>query len=415
MKRILSLSLALLWFSFGTLTAQNPNMGGKACSVQKVKLPTNYTEPDQRTYDMVRKGRFSYNIDTETKRLYGWDQTKENPNLRAVVNLYGYTLGSPKRNSKKVEKKDKDGKVTESYTEYWYTGSASGRGTLYVYGASNPFEYKKKPKKESSKKKEVKKEEPKSENQFLSAEVVEELEEQSEMDEDSGLEDSVLPFVTSVSVDKSKNLSGGKARSSSTAYRNFKNNQYPQLQDFRSFFPQLSYNTAMRSLNNMYGFAPTKNLFKLRVIKNEKHPQSKVWNDATAATITLFKSVKFNKGIDKTRQQFLPIIDYYVTQVDRNREDDKKERKLKKAAFENLLNIYYYLDRHDDVIALSSEYLESKRLGRLAKIQKGKSEKMKAHLAFLKMETAHMESDKLVIDENEEIEVLEDDMTTGGN
>lgn len=407
----------------GTAHAQKANLGSKVCGVQKVRLPMNYTDPGARTYSIITQGRFAYDIDPEGGKLYGWEVDRVSPNVKAVISLYGFQINSPKRKSKKVEKKDKEGNVTESYTEYWYTSSATGKGTLYLYGHSDEFVYqrpskakkKKEPNKPTKRELAAEKEQKELEaNPFLTDDVLDDLAD-SDMDEDAGWENASLPFVKNINVDRTLDVKTSKHRSAPAAYKEYREKQYPKLTNFKINYPTQAFKGAIRTLNGQYGYAPMKNTFRLRTIKNEKHPESKLWNDAVTATTKIFSTIRFNKAIDKTQGQMMPIIDYFTTQVERNSADDKKQRKVKKAALENLMNIYFYLDLHDKNMDVAGQFLETKKLDKISKRMKDRSLQKKAHLEFLQMYAAHYENDLLVLDENEEIEVEADEGEVEGS
>ncbi len=399
-------------FTMSDTQAQNANIGSKACYVQKAGLPINYTDADARYYSLVTKGSYAYGLDNENKRLFGWQVDEVNPVIKAVVSLYGFSVNSPKRQSKKVEKKDKDGKVISSYTEYWYEGRAVGNGTLYIYGHQNEFSYSTKtPKaKKGPTKAELRAEEEQKkleDNPFLTEEVIDDLG-SSEIEEDSGLEGLELPLARRINIDKVKTMSSNKFKSGYAALQDYRTRVYPALSDFRAAYPQGAYNNAINALNRQYGFAPNKSIFRLKTIKNDKHPESKLWNNATDAAIQIFKLVRFNKPVAKQKSSMMAIIDYFVTQVERNSEDDKKQRKVKKAALENLMNIYYFLDMHDEVLAIAGKHLESKKLGKMAERMEAKSKRQSAHLAFLKMNSAHLDDDTMEFDEGDIVELEEE-------
>ena len=52
------------------------------------------------------------------------------------------------------------------------------------------------------------------------------------------------------------------------------------------------------------------------------------------------------------------------------------------------------LDRHDEVIKWANAYERDKKLDRVAKRYRGSSEEIKAHLAFHKLETRHIDNDE---------------------
>ena len=402
------------------LQAQKAKFKSKICTVQKTRLPVNYSEPDQRSYDIITKGSYAGNVEAHGKKLYGWEKDMDSPDIKAVVSIYGYSVSSPKKHSEKKQKKDKDGKVTDSWTEYWYSASATGKATLYVYGYEQPFEYRAKPKKKSKyeQKQEAKAEAAKKDledNPFLTKEVIAEAEE-SDIGADEGLEGANLPLVNTLRVDKSKDIVSRRSRSASDAYKDYTNNQRPKLDALKNEYPDAAYKSAMHNLNLLYGFAPVNQRFYLKTMKSDKHSEFKTWNDACQATVTIFKTFNFNESIDESSQSFNAIVDYFADQVNSIPDNDKKQWKHKKAALQNLLNILFYLDRHDDVIAWSEKFLDNKKLDNLSKNMMAQSEKQKAHLAFHNMATSHFETNDEI--DSDDIEVAElaadDDDEEGG-
>jgi len=407
----LILCLMMTSFAFG----QKAKFKNDICVVQKVRLPINYTEPEERTYQVVTKGSYSGGVEATEKKIHGWTVNDENPNVKAVVNLYNFSTRKAEKQSEKKEKKDKEGKVTK-WTEYHYTNSATGQGTMLVYGINNPFEFKvKKSEKEKSKyqkKQEAKAAEEKKDledNPFLTSEVIEEAEENN-VEADTDMETSDLPFANRVSLDKTERVKTGSYRSSSAAYKEYLNKQKEKLNIFRNNYPEKAYNTAMHNLNVLYGFTPVNSRFYLKRMKSKKHPEVKMWNDACQAAETMFKTFSYNESIDSKQKQFDPIIKYFSSQVDKIKADDKKKRKMRKAALSNLLNILYYLDRHEAAVEIASKHVDEKKVGRMSKRMKTKSQKQFAHLAFHKMTTCHIETTEEIAAEDIESEELEEEV-----
>ncbi|MEO1515497.1 MAG: hypothetical protein AAFV95_10800 [Bacteroidota bacterium] len=377
------------------------------CTVQKTKLPVHYTDPDQRTYDLLLQGHYSYNLDQHDQKIYGWTASQESPSLKGVINLYGFSVGTPSKNSQKKEKKDKDGNVVKRWTEYSYSATATGKGSLYIYGHSNPFQYNKK--KKPSKSEEAKKAKAEAakkdleDNPFLSSEDIATAEE-SDIQEDKGLDNEELELVRRVSVDQSKTLKTSRThKSARSAYDEFTSVQRPQLYNFKDAYQTAAYKSALNVLNNLYGFTPVNSRFYLKRMKTEKHGDYKMWNDACQATMTLFKGVRYNKPIDELQSKFDPIIAYFGKHVSRIPDSDKKARNMKKAAFHNLIYILYNLDRYDELTSWCEKAIGSKVTGRYGRKMLERAKKQEAHLAFHKMTTRH-------IDTNEEVEM--DDIAT---
>ena len=416
-RYILLLSCCLLASPF--VNAQKAKFKNSVATVQKTRLPRHYVDPANRTYNLFKKGTYSTNVETHEKRIFGWTLDQENPNLKGVISIYGFSIGKARRNSQKKEKKDKDGNVTESWTEYTYTASAEGRATLYIYGEDNRFEYERKKRKKSKAElnreaAEAAQKEDLADNPFLSSEDISEAEE-SDIGENAGLDGEALQLVSTIDLDITEEVTTGAHRSATAAYNEYREKRRPQLFDFRAKYPDMAYSNAMRQLNYLYGYTPVNSRIYLRAMKSDKHIEYKKWNDAVQATQTLFKAFRYNESIADKQAKFDPIIDYYARLVDRFADSDRKAKKIKYAAFQNLMNILFYLDRHDELISLCEGQLDSKVLDKQAKRMLEKSEKLRAHLAFHRVETCHFESmEEIAEDEMETEEVVEEEAVVEG-
>lgn len=421
--KVFLLLILCCFFGSDIVLAQKAKFKNLTATCQKTRLPQNFVAPENRTYDLYKKGSYSMNVDVHDKGIYGWTLDRDNPKLEAAVSIYGFQINPAKRSSQKKEKKDKEGKVTDRWTEYTYSGSAEGKGTLYIYGESNRFVYQKKdakPKKKS--KAELKREEEAeakkkalADNPFLSSEDVAEAGDEGESDisEDSGLDGALLPLADRVSLDITESVSTKAYRSSSAAYKDYKDNQKPKLYKFRSNYPTRAYDKAISTLNYQYGYSPIKYRVSLKKMKSEKHGEFKTWNDACMAIETLFKTFRYNKSIADSQSKFDPIIGYFNKQVESIADGDRKGKNLKKAAFSNLINTMYYLDRYEEVITLCNKYKDSKILDKASKRMLKKTDKQLALMAFHKLESCHLEEltdiDEGDIETSEEEEVDEEE------
>lgn len=414
LRLIFSLLAVAFLYGSSPLMAQKARFKNAKASCQKTRLPSNYVEPENRTYDLFVKGQYSDNVEAYNKGIYGWTLDTESPNVEAVLSLYGFEVNPAKRASQKKQTKDKEGNVTASWTEYTYSGSATGYGTLYVYGQNNPFKYEK-PDAEKSKAelaREAQEAEKKKEleaNPFLSADDVADSEDAGESDisEDTGLDNAMLPLVSTVKLNIGKSVKTKPNRSISKAYEDYRNNHRPKLYSLKNSYPNASYNKAISNLNARYGYSPVKYTVWLKNMRSDKHPEFKMWNDATAAAQTLFKSMRYNKSIDATQGKFTPIVGYFTDKVAAIDDKDRKQKNMKKAAFTNATNLLFYLDQHDELIALCEQYADSKYVGKAAKKMMSTAHRQKALLAFHKMATCHVEKAADIEEGDIEIEEVE--------
>ena len=386
-------------FGAAPLSAQKAKFKNYKATCQKTRLPQNYVAPENRTYDVYVKGSYSADVEAYNRVLHGWTVTNENPNLEAVVSLYGFRVAPAKRTSQKKQTKDKEGNVTASWTEYTYTGSAEGKGTLYVYGDTNPFKYEKmdedKSKAELAREAKAAEEKEKlAANPFLSAEDADDSGDEGEDDisEDSGLDNAMLPLNATVKLDVAKSVSSRANRSSSKAYADYRDNYRPKLYELKNTYPRTAYNKAMNNLNARYGYSPVNYTVWLKNMKSDKHPDYQMWNDACSAAKALFKPFKYNKSIADAQGKFEPIVAYFVEKTASISDKDRKGKKLKEAAFNNATNILFYLDQYDEVMALCDEYADSKFLDKEAKKMRRKAHKQKSLMEFHQLSSCHMEN-----------------------
>ena len=409
-KILFTLSLCIL----ATFTAlgQKAKFKNKVCVAQKAVLPTHYVEPEQRTYDFGVKGLYSYDVSDNEGKLYGWTRDEENPHFRGVLSLYGFRLGRAQKKSKKREKKNKEGKVTSSWTDYTYENTAKGLATLYVYGQGNAFDSKKYDEKKDDAKKaaQEKKRKELEDNPFLTGDIIDEAEE-SEVGEDEGLADTELPLLKSFNVDQSKSVKSGTFRKATEARKDY-NKKAEGLYDFKREYQAVAFKDGVSTFNRLLGYKPVNDRFWLKRMKSDKHPEFKKWNDACEATVTIFKTFKFNKSIEDKKKSFEPIVDYFADQLASLSPKDKKVKKHRKAALTNLLAILDRLDRHDDVIMYAEKYMSDKKLDGIAKRHKRTAEMRRDKLAFHKMESRHIDSaadiDEGEIEESELLEAEEE-------
>ncbi len=424
---ILVLLSALLAFGSSDALAQKAKFKTLRAKCQKGRLPTHYVEPDARTYTVFAQGTYAANVEVPSRSLYGWTRVNESPNLEAVVSLYGFRINPAKRQKVKQQKTDKEGNVTDTWWEYYYTGSAEGKGTLYVYGDSEEFVFERKLSKAAQKreeearaKKEAKQEEL-ADNPFLTSDDAADAEDAGESDisEDTGLESTEMPLKIKLPLDISTSVATRRNRSATNAYKEYRDVQLRTLYDFRDNYPTAVYNNAMSTLNKNYGYAPANFVVFLKPMKSDKHPEYETWNNACEAAETLFKMFRYNKSIEEMQVKFDPIITYFNQQVESISEGDRKNKNLRKAAFNNLLQIMFYLDRHEEVMTLCAKHMDAKFLDSIAEKMSENSRRQQALLTFHKLDSRHFADmadieDGEVEDDDEDEDSDEDDDDADG-
>ena len=289
-----------------------------------------------------------------------------------------------------------------------------GKGSLYIYDVENLFEYEKQdvPKTKAEIKREAaeaEKAKAASENAFLTDADASGDESVSEIGEDSGLENETLRLVDVTELDLSKSIKTKPYRSRSAAYEAYKKKR-SELEQFRADFPTQVYRNAMSKLNKAYGYAPVNSRFWMKEMKGDKHPDTKMWNDACVATKTLFGQFRFNQDISGKQAKFDPTVDYFQEKLDGIDDKDRKQKKMKKAAFRNLESLLYYLDRYDDLVTLAQANMDSKVVDKLSKNALKRADRQRALLAFHGLNSCHIVStEEIAADEIETEEELAGD------
>ena len=401
MKKVLLYAFAIALVAMAAIqpaTAQKARFKTERSKVQKGRLPTNYVAPEDRTYAVYAQGLYAGNVEVPARSVHGWTRDESNPNMEAVVSLYGYRITPSKLNKQKKETRDDDGKVTKTWYEYSVSGSATGKATLYVYGDSEQFKYERKKTKaqlrreEEKKAKEEKEAKELADNPFLSEEDAagaDDDEGEEKTGEDTGLDGTELALASQTSQNVSMSVRTGSHRSSTAAYKEYRETQYPKLTNFRDAYPMKAFNQSMNALNASYGFSPTNYTVQLQTMKSDKHPDAKMWNSACQAAQTLFKGFRYNQSIDDAQVKFDPILAYFNEKFEAIPDNDRKNKRMKKAAFRNIVQVMYYLDRHQEIMTFCERQAESKVNGKSAERLAEKSRRQEALLAFHKLDACH--------------------------
>jgi len=381
------------------------------CSAQKCNLPIQKVDPDKRTYSIETKGIYSDELDPQSGRLYGWQKVESNPQAHAVVSLYGFSYGRSNLKSQEKKKKDKDGNVTGTYKEYWYEVTSRGKGTLYIYGPKDPFKYKKKDKGEEEMSKREKEKaaaeaaakEKEASNPFLKDVDLEPAGDDEE-GVDAGAENIELELIKTVSIDQSKSFKTARKRTAKEAGALYTKNIRDQQYEFKENYPNMAFKAGMKQFNNEYGFKPVKYNFVLEKIKSGDIREVDTWNNAVDAAKTIMASLRYNTDLAQTREDMKPIIDFFDGIMGSYSLDDKKKRKIAKAAFENMVYLQGYLDMHEENLAVCNKYIDDKKLDKICKRTIKSTERTLAHLNFLEMDYRHVMSNSDEEEEDEEIE-----------
>ncbi|HRX28481.1 MAG TPA: hypothetical protein P5235_03800 [Saprospiraceae bacterium] len=364
-------------------------------NITKAQFPRNYVDNENRTYTLTIKGGSSYLREYVYEKidLRGWTEVQENGYIDIVANLRNLTQGQGSLKTDSEQKKDKNGKVS---TTYKYTVNADNTGlmTLSIYGPKN--EYKKPEKKKKKKKeKEKKKEEV---NPFL--QDVDMTEEESV---DSVLPTKELAYTTSETF--AYGVSSGEQSSAKSAWNRF--NQIASTEynsQLQTYAKGLS-GAINKNINFYYGIPLSKDWAKFKILDKDKHPEFETYQQACKAMKTMFEKMSYKSDIEKMRNNFHPIIDYFQTIPPKYNTDNKHHKNLRASAWYNLAQIYYYLDMPDEMIAIGNDIIKSDHDKGDGEDFVEKGTELKNEMTFFQTDTRQM---KLKQGESEDVEIDEE-------
>jgi hypothetical protein len=298
-------------------------------------LPEEVVPFEQRTYatTIVTDGPISKQFESAkilNNDLYisGWKKVSEKPTITLVLNLADFFEAGTKVNSRTVEEKDKDGKVTNSYPMYTITTTYRGNANGTLISVLKP--------KETPTPVAVV-EAPKPTNRFLKSTNQE------------------VPKVENTNDQKRFNLSGdvtyttGESKSLATLE---KANEQNRRNDFNVRLRQYVNDCIAKAnyrLNNTYGFSPI--TFKEQLwIMDSKEEEGAIQKEAIEAVKLQFSGMKADQPIDKLTADLQPLIEYFESLKTKYTEDNKGSKKIRYSAYYNLGKIYLYLDQPEKAI-----------------------------------------------------------------
>ncbi len=347
MKQFL-LTLTLIACAFA-MTAQKVDIDKYSFYVEHAQMPMHYVDKADRTYTVNLNGsdQFNHEMILEELAMRGWERVEKDGTVDVRVTLSNFDRGEPTQKKKTDQKKNKEGKVVSSTTNYWYEATMVGNGVVKCYGPENRFVSKKQADKaaEKAKKKGKKEEEAPAENPFLAGVDIEVEDEAPEGE-----------LVNSYSLKKEYKIEGGKSSSSSKARDAFWLKADGAYDDsFENFAGGLS-SRVNSNMNAVYGFGRKKEWLKFRILDSKKHPEYETYQNAVKAMKAILEKKRFNKTHDEIEAALGPIIEYFEATIKKYGADDKHEKRLKSATMYNLAKLYYVLDKPEKMKEIASDY-----------------------------------------------------------
>ncbi len=383
------LTLLLLVSAHLVISAQKADVDNLRLDYNYANLPNQNIEVSNRTFFISTTGTNSQNVVNlpQTLRLYGWENVAEPKNaaLEIKFTVRGMDFGLANNSNRKVETKDKDGKVTGTTFYYKVSVNNTGRSELYVYGPENSYanylQNLKRQEKAKDNKKEQKKMQEEANNPFLSKVNKKVVESNGGTKPLSFRGDMSRQYFYSTN----EHLTAEKASKeySDNARREARNHENQYLNDLPSIVES--------QLNNEYGFTPGRARLAFKKLSSDKHPEFTMFKNATDAMKVILDKTRYNLPIDEVAEDLEPILDYF-TKLEKKlkRSGNKDDRRLRMAALYNLAQLYYILDQHENAIITCNAMVEDDLERREAEDMIKRSEETFRKLTFFDMKTRRL-------------------------
>lgn len=297
-------------------------------------LPVTIIPFEQRTYstNVVTDGPISNQFDAarvlnDQLNIYGWKKVTENASLNVNINLADFYEEGTTIESRTVEEKDKDGKVTRSYP--MYTLVTTYRGKAYATVTV--------PKVENSVLPSIK-EAPKTTNRFLKSTNTEAVATETTAENKKNYN-----LSNTLSFKSAENVSQSYLEKENSKYRGVNFNK--RLREFIDG----AISSANNQLNYNYGFTPVSRQEQLWIL-DSKEEEGAIQREAIEAVKVQFATMKADQPINKLTEDLQPLIEYFESLKTKYKEDNKGSKKIRYSAYYNLGKIYLSLDQPEKAI-----------------------------------------------------------------
>ncbi len=329
MKKKLLFTLLICYLTTVSLIAQRANLDREYFKVSYVSLPSN---------PILDNAKRTYSSDERGINLSGFSRLNSNATLDFRFDFHGTEIGEVDIHKEKKEKKDKDGKVIETY--YLYSAVVHYKSTATLTTTNT----------------------------------------------EAG--DTFSTVFSESAVYKSKTF-----KSSYAASKYYNNNRYNIRDKYRVDHRNKFVNDANYKVNRLYGYVPTttERSENFWIIATKKHPEFRKHQEASSALKAIFKKMEYDMPLDEIAQEAQPWIDYFDEIAARFNEDDKKHRKVRYASYYNNAQIYYYLEQFDKSKAYAEKLIANDYDKKDGKRFISRIDNLKAKLKNNELKTRHFE------------------------
>lgn len=371
-----NLTLCILFLATcNLLSAQKATIKKHRFHVEYSSLPEHFVDPDKRTFDLKVTDTYLYDEDAilDALNIRGWTYSNDNSTVSAHLSVSEFRRGSPVQKTRVVEDKDKEGKVKSKTTYYYYESVNQGRARLRVYGPDNKYV-------------------------------------RQEKDEKKMKEEESNPFLTGAHKDGSVNYSkdevgdyglykdyiikGKESTDAKKAMSNYRVETTTAYSTHKEEYFSFLISKTNEHLNKLYGYNKIRDYAKFKKLNSKKHPEYKMYRNATEAIKAIFAEKRFNKNHESIITALAPVEKYFADCADKYDGNDKHSKRLKSASLYNLAKCYYYTDRPELLIQTGQQFIDmghDEKFGRDF-IKKGKE--LKHLLEFHQRDGRYFETDE---------------------
>jgi len=333
-----------------SIYAQSVNLANKSFNVNYVALPTNpILEDANRTYqinsinsEVLTQSFPSFYFESEIS-IPGFSKLSSDAFLTVESKLIDVNLISSEIESETKVSKDDDGNETRT-THYWAVVTYTTQGQVTISSA-----------------------------------------------------DGSISDTLGFSGEKVKSSDKTKSWDVANSFRKKNRNKALRIEFVKNVIRSVN-----NTLGSAYGYRDIKTTNTFSIIKSKKHPEKDAQVENYELLKTAFDGMTAGQPVDGIKAEIAPAITYFTGIMDKYPGDDRKSRKLKKAALYNLATIHYYLDEPDATIKYADMMLDNDKGKVSAKNLKKKAEGLKESFTTNNTNTRHFE---VITEDNTDYEV----------
>ncbi len=342
--------------------------------VSYLTLPREFLEPANRTYG-VRVNvapavkRLMPPIDVYNQvQLSGFRKVEDNPTVGATISFNAVRFEKSETKTRTEERKNREGKVTETITYYANELTYSASGGYQITGPRDNTKYEQR-------------QEDKKQTQVASNRFLQNANMQSSFagrQVDSG----TFPFTMTQRTKEFRNLAD--------LNRYVYENKESIMIELLAGYVQNGINTMNQNLNRWYGYVPYTGSDFLWILDSKSHSEYPIQQEAIKAIKELGKQMSATESLDRLEQNLQPVMAYFQDLKTKFAGSDKREQKMRYSAYYNLANLYYLLDRPDQAIEEANGLIKNGYDTKDGERFLEQADQLKKDLAKHKLETRHM-------------------------